>query len=895
MKRAIVIVLLAGMTMAGLSVSPAIANHGATVSVTVNAISNTGGGVTGGLDGNADWYVGVTIDGVRQDTFDLHEPLEDNDTITPNWTLSRGIDGSKVAVPVKIEVWDHDSCDDAFCDSGDDHADIDPAGGSYDLNLTVPVQTTDEPPDPPCSFATSVSGESGSEGDSDDRAAICYDVVVTVDDSDGDALGDAWETHGIDANGDGTIDLQLADADPNHKDIYIEADYMQDHLPSTDAINDVKAAFAAAPVTNPDGVGGIDLHVDVDEQLAHQNDITTWTDFDTIKAASFGTMVERASPNAIAAKRLAYRYNLWAHTRDGDGSSGLAEGSGNDFIVTLGASGWGLNAAGTHNVGTRFEQAGTLMHELGHTLGLGHGGGDSTNCKPNYLSIMSYTFQTSGIPGPGGTNKLDYSPEKLDKLDEGSLVEGDGIGDGTDFTLWSPDNGATMMTGAGNVALDWDRDDTDDTNGGDGQGIDADPVGVDINSIGVRDCGFDGSGNVLTTPDQDLEGFDDWENLDLNFRDDDDFADGAHVGPKIVEMDDVTAAQLREKHDEAFAPTADAGGPYVSDEGEAVQFDGSGSSDPDDGTALTYSWDFGDGTTGTGVSPSHPYGDDGVYTVVLTATDPSGRTGTDETTVTVSNLDPSVDLDTTGAVSTGGGDAFLGKAGTPQTHDASATDSGSDDLTFAWTSGSTATYFNDGAGPDPDLSPGGTYPFTAEDTGTVSFASPGVYTLAVGVADDDGGSGSDSLAKLITGAEECARSHGGWKHNTSSGGKPQVDAATMQAYLDIADFVSEVFSEHVDASTIEKANAVLSANGTPRARANAEALAAWLNFASGSVGWTELIDTDGDGSGDVAFNALMAQVEATLTDASASKAELVEAKDLAESVNLRDSNDRKCG
>ncbi len=30
------------------------------------------------------------------------------------------------------------------------------------------------------------------------------------------------------------------------------------------------------------------------------------------------------------------------------------------------------------------------MHELGHNLGLRHGGMDDLNCKPNYLSVMNY-------------------------------------------------------------------------------------------------------------------------------------------------------------------------------------------------------------------------------------------------------------------------------------------------------------------------------------------------------------------------------------------------------------------------------------------------------------------------------------------------------------------------
>ncbi len=72
-------------------------------------------------------------------------------------------------------------------------------------------------------------------------------------------------------------------------------------------------------------------------------------------------------------------------------------------------------------------------------------------------------------------------------------------------------------------------------------------------------------------------------------------------------------------------PTADPGGPYIGIAGEPVQFDGSGSSDSD-GTIVQYDWDFGDGTTGTGVSPSHVYAAGDVYDVTLTVTDDAGAT-----------------------------------------------------------------------------------------------------------------------------------------------------------------------------------------------------------------------------------------------------------------------------
>lgn len=51
------------------------------------------------------------------------------------------------------------------------------------------------------------------------------------------------------------------------------------------------------------------------------------------------------------------------------------------------------------------------MHELGHNLNLQHGGSNSMNCKPNYISVMNYNLQ-GGILQVTGGRILDYSPPR---------------------------------------------------------------------------------------------------------------------------------------------------------------------------------------------------------------------------------------------------------------------------------------------------------------------------------------------------------------------------------------------------------------------------------------------------------------------------------------------------
>jgi hypothetical protein len=369
-------------------------------------------------------------------------------------------------------------------------------------------------------------------------------------DDDGDSLCDNWETTGIDENQDGTVDLQLYDdngdgtisageqADPQHKDVYVEIDFMAGHRPKAAAIQDVVDSFANAPVTNPDGTTGVRLHVQIDETVPDNSDVAfppctvaalgSVADFDTIKDANFGTAAERAAgAHVTIAKRFAFRYNLWAHALLGlTSTSGCAELPGNDFVVSLGL--WQADPAdppGTHANGWPDAQAGTFMHELGHTLGLHHGGNDDFNCKPNYLSVMSYARQISGAPIP--RRPLDYSRSVLATLFEGNLDETAGIGGPTgSFTAFGSAAGPAWST-PGDAGVDWNRNGfVGDRN-----------VVADVNT-NVPNSGCNGAGDVLN-------GNDDWSNLVYDFRTTSDFADGAHassaVSPEITSTQ-VTAA-----------------------------------------------------------------------------------------------------------------------------------------------------------------------------------------------------------------------------------------------------------------------------------------------------------------------------------------------------------------
>src|SRR5204863_10057094 len=86
---------------------------------------------------------------------------------------------------------------------------------------------------------------------------------------------------------------------------------------------------------------------------------------------------------------------------------------------------------------------------------------------------------------------------------------------------------------------------------------------------------------------------------------------------------------------------ASNGGPYAADEGTIVSFTATASDA--DGDALTYDWNFGDGSPhASTAAATHKYEDNGTHTVTLLVTDARGASSSSTTTATIANVAPVV-------------------------------------------------------------------------------------------------------------------------------------------------------------------------------------------------------------------------------------------------------------
>jgi hypothetical protein len=182
-------------------------------------------------------------------------------------------------------------------------------------------------------------------------------------------------------------------------------------------------------------------------------------------------------------------------------------------------------------------------------------------------------------------------------------------------------------------------------------------------------------------------------------------------------------------------PVAVAGPDQRTSEGRPVRFDARASSDPDR-DPLTYRWDFGDGTTGSGPTPTHTYADDGTYRVTLTVSDGQAWSVVPRDTllVTVVNARPVITSLTSQVHGYGSGyprptvtvAGVFTDPGTRDRHTAS----------INWGDGSVTPATITEAPFGPPGSAGGA---TGRIAGNHVYAQAGIYTITVTLKDDDQG------------------------------------------------------------------------------------------------------------------------------------------------------------
>ena len=195
---------------------------------------------------------------------------------------------------------------------------------------------------------------------------------------------------------------------------------------------------------------------------------------------------------------------------------------------------------------------------------------------------------------------------------------------------------------------------------------------------------------------------------------------GSGAGSALL-LDDVAVGHMGASNANAD-PVASVGGPYIGKEGSGVPLSLGGMDGDDD--ALTFSWDLGDGTKGSGSAApaNHVYADNGTYQIMLAVDDGRGGVDTARTTATISNVAPSVapfSIPSTPLRLTQGGltvpiSSSFTDPGTVDTHTASL-DCGSGVTAQSEIVGDAAS-------------------------SACSFSSPGIYSIRLTVRDKDGGS-----------------------------------------------------------------------------------------------------------------------------------------------------------
>ncbi|MFW5875851.1 MAG: hypothetical protein ACOCXM_03880 [Myxococcota bacterium] len=266
--------------------------------------------------------------------------------------------------------------------------------------------------------------------DGDSHCAVEEGETYALFDSDNDGLRDDFEVFGVDARIPNY--LPTWGADPLHKDAFVEIDWYEQSYPVTaEAIRYASSELgkgSAITLQNPDGLPGIRLHADIGVDATNAEEQTLYGDWGGASAVPTKKYKNAANDYSAEERRGIFRYGL---AKSGGGGQGQTDGRAFVFQYFNGAH---------------------LVHEMGHTMALGHAGTSAwgaVNCKPNYRSVMNYAYQ--------GDASLGYSQGAIDTVLNPAAVD-ETVGIGTSDNSWFEEDWFRLnVSGA---MIDWNRNGT---------------------------------------------------------------------------------------------------------------------------------------------------------------------------------------------------------------------------------------------------------------------------------------------------------------------------------------------------------------------------------------------------------------------------------------------------
>ena len=442
--------------------------------------------------------------------------------------------------------------------------------------------------------------------------------------------------------------------------------------------------------------------------------------------------------------------NLWPHSGGVGGGQAVDGGARtvNPFIINSEVT----YALATPATCDQIQTIGLFAHELGHSLGIPDlydtdvGTGGVNRWSTMALQYLGTTNNSDTPPhyDPWSKAFLDWITPTVHAANDRFVESISQVEDSAEVHQFLSNPGGFQIGGSGQYFLVENRQRVLFDSQLDGCGLLV--WHIEESQTGNQNGGHTAGSHRLV----DIDEADGLAELDSNQRSDDgdpfpgstnnrlfdgttnpssDLYDGTDSGVRMWVQTTSCASSMSAAFGPNQPPVADAGGPYVTNEGTDVGLTAAGSSDPD-GDALTYEWDLdNDGQFDDSTSQTPTFtlvGDNGVFTVSVRVTDTFGSSSTDSTTVTVNNVRPVVtSLSNNGPV--------------PENTAVSISGVISD---AGWLDTLTATVdWGDGAGPQAlpgaaeNVRPDATLTFT--NVAHV-YGDDGVFVVTVCATDDDG-------------------------------------------------------------------------------------------------------------------------------------------------------------